>query len=307
MTDSKSNLFETALQFPDPDARRRLGRLVGLDEHKERFSKQLATILNPNGIEQWIKKHGYDQSRYLFDTFTSRPPLIILEGDVGCGKTELAETIPDSVARLFDFELTLFPLSLSTRGQGLVGEMTRLLSSAFDEVLIQGRKLSGSGTPSGGVILLIDEADALAQTREASQMHHEDKAGVNALIRGINRLSVGKLPAAVIMCTNRLAALDPAIRRRAADVIRFERPSEEQRLAALTTLLDGAKFTQRELQSLAKLSGPNTSRDYGTTYSDLTQKFLPSLVLAAYPDNAMTIEIAKSVMERIEPTPPFQE
>jgi AAA+ superfamily predicted ATPase len=307
MTESKSTLFETALQFPDPDARRRLGRLVGLDGHKDRLSKQLATILNPNGIEQWAKIHGYDQSRHLLDTFNSRPPLIILEGDVGCGKTELAETIPDSVSRLLDIELTLFPLSLSTRGQGLVGEMTRLVSSAFDEVLGYAKKLSGSAKPLGGVILLIDEADALAQTREASQMHHEDKAGVNALIRGINRLSVGKLPAAVVMCTNRLSALDPAIRRRAADVIRFERPDEAQRLAALSTLLDGTKFTKPDLQTLAKLCGPNSKRDYGMTYSDLTQKFLPSFVLEAYPDRALTVEVAKSVMQRIDPTPPFQE
>lgn len=307
MTENKNILFETALQFPDPDARRRLGRLVGLDEHKNRLTKQLATILNPNGIEQWAKKHGYDQSRYLLDTFNSRPPLIILEGDVGCGKTELAETIPDSVSRLLDIELTLFPLSLSTRGQGLVGEMTRLVSSAFDDVLAYAKKLSSSANPSGGAILLIDEADALAQTREASQMHHEDKAGVNALIRGINRLSVGKLPAAVVMCTNRLSALDPAIRRRAADVIRFERPNEEQRLAALSTLLDGAKFTKADLQSLAKLCGPRAKRDYGMTYSDLTQKFLPSLVLEAYPDRGLTVEVAKTVMQRIDPTPPFQE
>jgi AAA+ superfamily predicted ATPase len=67
----------------------------------------------------------------------------------------------------------------------------------------------------GAVILLVDEADALAQSREAAQMRHEDRAGVNAFIRGVDRIGNG-LPAAVIMCTNRLSALDPAVRRRAA-------------------------------------------------------------------------------------------
>lgn len=307
MTDSKSALFETALTYPDPDAKRRLGRLVGLDEHKDRLSRQLSTLIHPEGVEQWAKKFGYDQSRYLLDTFTSRPPLVILEGDVGCGKTELAESIPDSVARLLDLEITLFPLSLSTRGQGLVGEMTKLVSSAFEEILMTAKKLAGSPKPKGGAILLIDEADALAQTREASQMHHEDKAGVNALIRGINRLSANRLPAAVIMCTNRLSALDPAIHRRAADVIKFERPNEEQRKAALATLLDGTKLSAADIIALAKLSGPNAKRNYGTTYSDLTQKFLPRLVLAVIPDRPITMELARSVMEQIEPTPPFQE
>ena len=55
MTDSKSNLFETALQFPDPDAGRRLGRLVGLDEHKERLSKQLA-VRRQNIWHCWLRK-----------------------------------------------------------------------------------------------------------------------------------------------------------------------------------------------------------------------------------------------------------
>ena len=307
MTYSKSALFETALTYPDPDAKRRLGRLVGLDEHKDRLSRQLSTLIHPEGVEQWAKKFGYDQSRYLLDTFTSRPPLVILEGDVGCGKTELAESIPDSVARLLDLEITLFPLSLSTRGQGLVGEMTKLVSSAFEEILMTAKKLAGSPKPKGGAILLIDEADALAQTREASQMHHEDKAGVNALIRGINRLSANRLPAAVIMCTNRLSALDPAIHRRAADVIKFERPNEEQRKAALATLLDGTKLSAADIIALAKLSGPNAERNYGTTYSDLTQKFLPRLVLAVIPDRPITMELARSVMEQIGPTPPFQE
>ena len=57
-------------------------------------------------------------------------------------------------------------------------------------------------------------------------MHHEDRAGVNAFIRGVDRLSNGQLPAAVIMCTNRLGALDPAVKRRAADILTFARPTD---------------------------------------------------------------------------------
>jgi hypothetical protein len=61
-----------------------------------------------------------------------RPPLVILAGDVGSGKSELAETIGDAVARQEKIDITLFPLSLAARGQGRVGEMTQLLSTAFD-------------------------------------------------------------------------------------------------------------------------------------------------------------------------------
>ena len=61
-----------------------------------------------------------------------RPPLVILAGDVGSGKTELAETIADAVARQEDIEIDLLPLSLAARGAGKVGEMTQLISAAFD-------------------------------------------------------------------------------------------------------------------------------------------------------------------------------
>jgi hypothetical protein len=63
--------------------------------------------------------------------------------------------------------------------------MTQLISAAFDCTIEEATKLKGSGGRSrGAVILLIDEADALAQSREFAQMHHEDRAGVNAFIRG---------------------------------------------------------------------------------------------------------------------------
>lgn len=147
-----------------------------------------------------VAKHHPHADR-LLSLVSSRPPLVILAGDVGSGKTELAESIGDAVARQEHIDITLFPLSLSTRGQGRVGEMTQLISAAFDHTVAEATKLKGHGGKTrGGIILLMDEGDALAQSREAAQMHHEDRAGVNALIRGVNRLANAHLPAAVVMC-----------------------------------------------------------------------------------------------------------
>ena len=158
-------------------------------------------------------------------TVLNRPPLVILAGDVGSGKTELAESIGDAVARQEKIEIELLPLSLSARGQGKVGEMT---PAAVGSVRLH-RQRSGQASPAreaqGAVILLVDEADALAQSREG-EMHHEDRSGVNAFIRGVDRLGNQRLPAAVIMCTNRFQALDPAVKRRAAELLVFERPDE---------------------------------------------------------------------------------
>ncbi len=300
-------LFEHRLTYPDVDIHERLGRLVGLDDHKARLTKILSILINPTGLETWIKKY-HPCAGELVNTVLRRPPLVVLAGDVGSGKTELAETIGDAVARQENIDITLFPLSLSTRGQGRVGEMTQLLSAAFDYTFTEASKLKGSSPKSrGAVILLVDEADALAQSREAAQMHHEDRAGVNAFIRGIDRIANGRLPAAVIMCTNRLSALDPAVRRRAADILTFARPDEKQRYAVLERPLKQLGFSMQHIKDIVYATGERQERSYGFTFSDLTQRFLPMIVLEAYPHESVNPIRALQIAREIVPTAPFQE
>ncbi len=64
--------------------------------------------------------------------------------------------------------------------------------------------------------LIIDEADSLASTRETAQSHHEDKVAVNTIIQKVDDLRRHSGRILVFLCTNRAAALDPAIVRRAA-------------------------------------------------------------------------------------------
>lgn len=301
-------LFEQRLTYPDVDAQARLANLFGVDEQKDRLTKMLALLVNPQGLDQWAKRHHHG-ARPMIDLVLRRPPLVVLAGDVGSGKTQLAETIGDAVARQEDIDITLLPLSLSTRGQGRVGEMTQLLSAAFEYTLAEAKRLrSSSGRARGAVVLLVDEADALAQSREATQMHHEDRAGVNAFIRGIDRIANARVPAAVIMCTNRLTALDPAVRRRAADILAFARPNDDQRRALLAHVLECISLDRRQIDALVAATGPQRGeRDYGFTFSDLTQRLLPAIVLDAYPTQpirgARAIEIART----IAPTPPFRD
>lgn len=305
---SVDDLFERRITYPDGDPQARLERLIGLDEHKNRLTKILGLLVNPNGLQAWARNHQ-PGAESLIDSVLRRPPLVVLAGDVGSGKTELAETIGDAVARQERIEITLLPLSLSTRGQGRVGEMTQLLSGAFEFTIAEASKRkSTSGPARGAVILLVDEADALAQSREASQMHHEDRAGVNAFIRGIDRVANARLPAAVIMCTNRLGALDPAIRRRAADILSFSRPNEEQRTIVLTTQLEPIGMARQHIEALVEATGPIRGlREHGFTFSDLLQRLLPTLVLDAYPsrpiDGARAVDIARTM----QPTPPFRD
>lgn len=304
---SLSDLFEPIISYPDPDMCSRLELLVGLDNTKETIKKILGILVNPNGVKQWADTH-HKGATGILNFVTRRPPLIILAGDVGSGKSELAYTIGDAVARQENIGVDLYPLSLATRGNGRVGQMTELISAAFGYTVERAKKLKGQNGKSGGaVILLIDEADALAQSRENDQMHHEDKAGVNAFIRGIDSLGNGKYPAAVIMCTNRPNSLDPAIRRRAAEIVYFTRPNAEARHSVIGNPLQELGFTAEDVNEIVKLTGEQNGLKYGFTFSDLIQRLIPAFVLDAYPDNAVNAKKAIEITKSMAPTPPFKE
>ena len=304
---SHVDLFEDVVPLPDPRGQADYDRLVGLDEYKARLVKETLLLVDPGQLRDWDKKHHGGRLAAL-DYFHSRPPLFVLAGDVGTGKTALARSFGNQVAKLAKVSVELRALSLNARGSGAVGEMTRLISGAFKQVRESvGRTRGGDGKAGRGIIFLIDEADALAQSREATQMHHEDRAGVNALIRGIDDLAADRLPVAVVMCTNRLDALDPAVRRRAAAVFEFARPSREQRLAVLRTGLAGSGFSDPDFGHLADATGEVHGRHYGFTYSDLTQRLIPTLVLDAFPERGLTGPRAVEIAQGLKPTPPFRE
>ena len=301
-----NTLFDRRLDFPDLDARKRFVRLVGIDAAKSRLTKLLGILINPDGPARWAQKH-HPEANQLLDYLSRRPPLVVLAGDVGTGKTELAETVGDAVARQEDIGVTLYPISLATRGDGKVGQITQLVTRAFDEAIQAATRLKRQkGKAGGGVILLVDEADALTQSREDAQMHHEDRAGVNAFIRGVDRLAEARLPVVVILCTNRLAAIDPAVQRRAADIFEFHRPGDAQRRIVIEGPLGEVGFTGKEIDHIVGLTGPDTKGAVGFTFSDLTQRLLPTLILDAYPDDPIRYGRALELLRDIKPTPPFR-
>jgi AAA+ superfamily predicted ATPase len=302
---TRDELFGQVLEFPDPAAQARFDALVGVDDVKQRVIAEARLLLDPASLQEWSKRHHGAVIRAA-DEVTRRTPLVVLAGDVGTGKTELAETFGDPVARLMKVAITLYPMSLSARGRGAVGEMTTLLSGAFADVAKAASTARDThGRVRRGIILLVDEADALAQSRDLAQMHHEDRAGVNALIRGIDQLRNDRLPVLTVLCTNRPEALDPAITRRAASVIAFARPDNERRHQLLRGLLDGG-VSAEQLQTLVSLTGKRAGRQYGCTYSDIRQRLIPEAVLDAVRrdvplSGARLIELA----ENFEPTRPF--
>ena len=138
-------------------------------------------------------------------------------------------------------------------------------------------------------------------------MHHEDRAGVNAFIRGVDSLARDRVPAAVIMCTNRVNSLDPAVRRRAAHILEFGRPSDRQRRQVLEEPLTELGLSSSDIDAIVSLTGESSNRKYGFTFSDLMQRLLPDMVLDAYPTGPVGPRRALEIARAMTPTPPFQE
>lgn len=294
----KSAIFGELDVYPSKDAKARYERLVGLDGLKEQIQKETALLLDPNLLKQWSRsKHG--DILQALDLLYDRYPFFVFEGDVGTGKTAFAETFGDAVARKNDKKVLLARVGMKSRGEGHVGELSRNIGQIFSEATAIAR------SHKCPVILLLDEADSMAQSREESQMHHEDRAGVNALIQGIDQIRNQEFPVLVVFCTNRLGSIDPALKRRASFIQRFDRPNEAQRLEVFSKYL-GDVLSNAELWQLVDATGPNKERTYGFTYSDITTRLLPLSLLTAYPKDALTLSVVQRVLREMQPTAPFQ-
>jgi SpoVK/Ycf46/Vps4 family AAA+-type ATPase len=273
--------FEAERKYPDKNAYDWYERLVGLDEQKSQLLVELELLLFPEKVKKWSELH-HGKILKLCEIQSNRVPLILFEGDVGTGKTALAETIGDALARRIDNgkDVHLLKMNTQVRGSGLVGEMSDLIVQAFTQAEARAKALGGD-TP---LLLLLDEADALAGRRDNNQMHHEDKAGLNTVLQRLDNLRILRLPIAVLFITNRPDALDPAIRRRAALDLLFERPTDLVRAEILKAHVPELNLSSQDLAQLVRLTGENEAKNKGVqfTASDITERLLAGALRKAY-------------------------
>lgn len=278
---------------PNAAAQDTFDKLVAIDGNKEALIGMLEFFFDQKKLSVWLKKYHPGGLPFLKD-ITHGTPLIILEGDVGCGKTALAHCAATPLAKRLDDRIICFETPSNIRGGGHVGEISSRITEAFAKA-----KAKLKNRDFG--IFIIDEADDLATDREQNQAHHEDKAGLNVLIKQIDSVSKEGKNLAVILITNRLKVLDPAVVRRATLVINFSRPDKEGRKKVFQTLLAGTDLKDKELNELVDAS---ETKNNPYSFSDLVQRIgRQAMMQAISHDRPFDARIIKEIIKTVEPSP----
>lgn len=296
---TQPSIFDTKTALPSAPLNAREKMLLGFDGRYRKIHDQLQLLLNLDELDAWSKVQHH-RKLLLCDLVAEQYPLVIFYGDVGTGKTAMAECIANRLAKESRTEdALLFKLSNRVRGSGKVGEMGTLLTQAFHEVVQAAGKARRA-------FLIIDEGDSLAASRNQEHSHHEDKVAVNTLIQGVDDLRRLAGRVVVFLCTNRLSVLDPALQRRAAIVEEFTRPDDSERSALLTMDLEGVGLTEREIKELAVATGPRNKQP-GWTFSDIRTRLYPAALAQAFPDRALTHKDFLDVANALRPSPVMED
>lgn len=278
---------------PNKFAEKSFENLIAIDDQKEELLNALHLIFDNGKIEKWHKKHHHSKLSFL-SKITDGLPLIILSGDVGCGKTALANSIATPLGKKLDKRVHCFETPSNIRGAGRVGEISNRITEAFSQVKSKIGK-------NDFAILIIDEADDLATSRDQNQAHHEDRAGLNVLIKQIDQIARDESNLAVILITNRIKVLDPAIIRRATQIITFERPDKAGRKKVFQHLFAGAELKEKELAELVEAT---EMKDVLYSFSDLIQKVgRQAVVKSIQRDAPFSKEIYMEVLTTVAPSP----
>lgn len=286
--------FEYIVRLPDERLEREAQRLIGFDERYARIKADLRLLADPGAVEAWARK-TYQTLPPIFEVIGDRYPLFILEGDVGTGKTAFARCAASRLASELQRDGNLFALSTRVRGKGAVGEASSGINAAFARVAAELGKTKLA-------FLLIDEADSLVTSRGEIHSHLEDKVAVNTIIQKVDDLRRHGGRFVVFLSTNRVDTLDAGVRRRAAALETFERPTAEQRKKLLEQDLDGLGLAPATIEQLIAVTGA-VNGSPGFTFSDLRTRLLPRIVVAAYPERRITDADALAAPEGLKASP----
>jgi SpoVK/Ycf46/Vps4 family AAA+-type ATPase len=296
---SQPSIFDSETLLPSEALAKRGKTLLGFEARYARIHEQLRLLLNVGGLEEWNRKH-HGGKLAICDLVAEQYPLVIFHGDVGTGKTAMAECIANKlVAEARSEDSILFKLSNRVRGSGMVGEMGTLIAEAF-------RRVIQSAGKTRRAILIIDEGDSLGASRAQDHSHHEDKVAMNTLIQCVDDLRQYGGRIVVILCTNRLLILDAALRRRAAIIDEFKRPSDDERRQLFQMDLAGLNLQATQISELVAATGARGGHP-SWTYSDIRTRLYPAALARAYPQEPLRFGYLKSVAVTLHASPVMED
>ena len=160
---------------------------------------------------------------------------LLFWGPPGCGKTATAGWLANELSLPFGI------VRLGTLITSFVGET----GSNLQRVLALAARVP--------MVLLIDEADAVAKARDDNNDVGELRRVVNALLQGLD--SFNSKRSLVILASNHSHLFDPAVWRRFDDVVPFSMPTNAERLVLLQHLTSGLKLTGSLASAAKQLAG----------------------------------------------------
>ncbi|AEA42425.1 AAA family ATPase [Fluviicola taffensis] len=271
-------------------------RLIGMDEQKQLLLSHLELVMNPDSITNWQKKH-HSHGLSLLDRGLRLPRLVILSGEVGCGKSELAACVASKLSERLNYsEVMVYHAPSDLRGSGLVGELSGRITTLFDQVKADKKHQYH--------ILVIDEADDVVNSRENDHQHHEDRSGVNALIKELDALEKEQSRIAVIFISNRSNTFDPAVLRRSALEIFFGRPESTEIRTILEILTGGIQLDVIQINQLVEEC---LRKRPLFTYSDFFNRIgINNLINAKMEDRPLGYDDIMGSIRSIVPSPQFR-
>ena len=159
---------------------------------------------------------------------------LLFWGPPGCGKTLTAHHLAN------EFGLKVGVVRLSALISSYLGDTAAHLQQVFD---------TAQQTP---MVVLFDEIDSVAKTRDDSRDVGELKRVVNSLLQAMDTFVAKE--SILIGASNHQYMLDPAIWRRFDDVILFPSPSPDVRKRFIQQHLNGIAF-KGSITSLVKKTG----------------------------------------------------
>jgi SpoVK/Ycf46/Vps4 family AAA+-type ATPase len=221
--------------------------------------------------------------------------VIVLAGDSGTGKTALAESLGDPLARSLGVKLCGYRMGPDPVSGGLL-ERALNPTSCWEEAGIQPNPMVR------GYIFIYDQHYVLGTVPMDGRRRGGDPPAVSQVLQAAETLAARGESAAVIVCVSHPSQIDPAVRRLSLEPFLLTRPDAAQREIVLRRLTDGLSMTDAELVRLVRATGPREGTP-GYTYGDLVQRLIRVAILESYPARPLTAATLVAVARRLSPTP----